>query len=81
MRCLRQPCGPVSGYIGAGRPAVIGNILRHGANLQQRRARQIFHGHDDMADVSGVLRDEAVIEIVHRGAELRRSGSRLRPFR
>ena len=64
---------------GGGGTPVIGNILRHRANLQQGRARQILHGHDDMTYVGGVLRDEAVVEVVQGGAELRRSGSRFGP--
>ena len=60
---------------------MIGDVLRHRANLQQRSARQILHRHHDVADVRGVLRDEAVIEVVQRGAELRRSRRPLRPFR
>ena len=58
------------------RTAMVGNVLRDGANLQQRRARQILHRHDDVPDVGRVLRDEAMAEIVDGGAELRRSGSR-----
>ena len=53
---------------------MIGDILRHRPNLQQRGAREVFHGHHNVADVGGVLRDEPVIEIVQRGTELRRAG-------
>ena len=64
---------------GGGRTAVIGDVLRHRANFQQGRARQVLHGHHDMADVGRVLRDEAVIEVVQGGAELRRAGCRFGP--
>ena len=55
------------------RPSVVGDVLRHFTNFEQRSAREILHRHHDVPDMSGVLGDKAITEIVDRRTELRRS--------
>jgi len=53
---------------------VVGDILSDGAHLEQRRAAKVLHRDDHVADMRGVLGNEAISPIVDTSAVLSRSG-------
>ena len=44
---------------------MVGDVLCLGRNFKQRRPSKVLHGHHHVPDMSGVLCDEAISEIVN----------------
>ena len=56
--------------------AVIGDVFGHRADSQKGRGNEILHGRHHVAQMDGVVSDEAIAPIVQGHPELRRSGGR-----
>ena len=59
---------------------MVGDILDGTARRQEGVPLQVAPRNDHVADVNGILRQEAMPPVVHRQSELRPTGSRFEPF-